>query len=153
MSGPTLSNAGWHIRLLPRLSWHRNKSWVLVYDPFTKMQTKFGEQNNVSPCTSWYYLPNARVRCATMRFVETTMNRISKIRHNGIGILLDGYATMNICRQRAGMQRRFVCCWIKRSLRTPLPLALVAIWKGLKVQGDHSGWVKPPVDIKTKVPF
>ena len=75
------------------------------------------------------YLPKATRKSPSIRFVESTMDIVSMKWHSSIGNLWYGYATMKICRQRAGRQRRFSCCWIKRSLRTPLPFALLATWK------------------------
>ena len=50
--------------------------------------------------------------------------------HTTCGISPEGLETMKSWMQIAGMQRRFICCWTKRSRRTPLPFASVAICKG-----------------------
>ena len=73
------------------------------------------------------YLSNAIVRWLTPRFVWTMTNRTCKKRHSNKGMLSDGHMIMKSWKQRAGTQRRLICCWIKRSLRTTLPLAVVAV--------------------------
>ena len=74
------------------------------------------------------YLPSATERSLTIRLFTTTKNKISKRRQQSGGISTDGYDDMISWKISAGMHSKFICSWIKRSLRTPLPLALVAIW-------------------------
>ena len=62
-------------------------------------------------------------------------------------MLSDGYMIMKSCKHRAGTQRRLICCWIKRSLRTPLPFAVVAVcnrecFNGKFWNSFFSSWVK-----------
>ena len=74
------------------------------------------------------YLSNAIVRLLTARFVATIKNKTCKIRQINSGVLPDGVTIMEICKQRAGTQRRLICCWINKRRRTALPLVLVAVW-------------------------
>ena len=79
-----------------------------------------------------FYRPNATARLKTVRFVVTIVTRISNKRHIIGGICIDGYASVRSCRKMVGMQRRLILFWIESSRRTPLPLALLAIYKGGK---------------------
>ena len=78
---------------------------------------------------SFFYLPKGKTRLPTAMFASITRWSHSYDRHISCGILNDVFATTISCRKRAGTQSRFIWCLIKSSLRTPLPLALVATWK------------------------
>ena len=61
------------------------------------------------------YLPNATVMWPIAPFVPTINNRSSKIRQRSGGKLADGNATIQSCRQIAGMQNKFICCWLREA--------------------------------------
>ena len=75
------------------------------------------------------HLPNDTKNPPNAQFIVTTMSKMSKEKQINDGISPAWLETMRSWRMMAGAHKRFICCFIKSNLRTPLPLVLVTIWK------------------------
>ena len=73
------------------------------------------------------YLPNETKNPPNAQFIAVIMSTISKEKQINDGKDPGWLVTLRSWIIRAGAHKRFICCFIKSNLRTPLPLVLVAI--------------------------
>ena len=85
------------------------------------------------------YLPSTTKNPLITQLTVTIVSIISKEKQTSDGIFPDRLEAIKSWIKRAGMHKRLIWCFIKSSLRTTLPLALVATWKI-----SLSMWNHPP---------